>query len=333
MPVRVKQSARRFQILGIFRRRNSYFFILTLILVAVISIVNGEFFTLENMRDFLRAISVSGILALGSLIVIISGGVDMSFAAVASVAMMFGGLCMTGLHVGVFPTFLISCAIGVTLGLLNSLLIAGLRIPTFIATLGMLSILRSGLILLTRGKWIYQLPDDFLSFSRSTVLSIPVEPVFYIAILVITLFIMRYTIIGKGIYAMGGNRESAEMVGFSIFRLQMFIYSYVGLLSGIAGFLTMSIVRVVDPRQFTNSEFPVIAAVVLGGASIQGGIGSVGGTFLGSVFVTILNRGLVFLKISSLWHSFIIGLIIILSVSINAIRKSRLEEKATRIAV
>lgn len=309
------------------RAKETYIFFIVVFMVLLITAFNRIFFSFESVSDILRTLSVPGILALGVFLVLVSGGVDISFGALATVAMYLSGKVMISFGGNVLTSFMVGIVVGMLLGAINGLIVSKLKIPTIIATLGTFSVFRSTLILTTGGKWMYELPEWFLKFSTFSIWGMPVQAFFYLAIVIITWAILKYTLIGRGVYAVGGNQEAAFRVGFNVFKIQMFIYIYAGLLAGVAGVLNITIAEVVDPRSFTGIEFPVIAAVVLGGASIMGGTGTVPGTVFGSLFVAIMNRGLVLMRVSSFWHEVIVGLLIIISVSLDAIQKSIREKR------
>lgn len=317
----------------ILKKKELYIFSIVSILLLIIGSVNRTIFTFTSFSDILRTLSVPGILAIGVLLVMLSGGVDISFGAVATVGMYVSGQVMAFFGGNVFIIFAAGAVMGAILGAINGMLISKLKAPSIIVTLGTLSIFRSTMILITGGTWIYDIPRWYIDFGRLYILGIPIQAYFYIFILILTYIILKYTAIGRGIYAIGGNEESALRIGFNVFKIKMFVYMYVGFLAGIAGVLNGTLAEIIDPRAFTGAEFPVIAAVVLGGASIFGGAGSVLGTVLGSLFIAIMNKGLVLMRVSSLWHEVIIGLLIIISITINALQRKVFERRRIKVSI
>ncbi len=317
----------------ILKKKELYIFSVVLTLFLIVGSVNRTIFTFGAITDILRTLSVPGILAIGVLIAVLSGGIDISFGAVATVSMYVSGVSMLLLGGNVLTTFIVGAVVGMLLGTINGILISKLKVPTIIITLGTLSIFRSTLVLVTGGTWIYDIPQWFTNFGRMYILGLPIQSYFYIFIVILTYLILKFTAIGRGIYAIGGNEESALRIGFNVFKIKMFIYIYVGFVAGIAGVLNITLAEIIDPRAFTAIEFPVIAAVVLGGASILGGTGSVLGTILGSLFIAIMSRGLVLIRISALWHEVIIGLLIIISVTIDAIQRKVFEKRRIKVSI
>ncbi len=313
--------------------KDNFIFLVVILLSVVIYIVNPIFFSVGNLLDILRAISVPGILAIGAFLIIISGGVDLSFGAIATAAMVISGKYMEQLKGNVFNTFLIGAVIGLCFGAINGLLVGKLKIPTIIATLGTFSIFRSALVLFVPNSTGYGLTDAFIGFSKINLYGIPVQVFFFIGISILTWAILKYTLIGRGVYAIGGNLESSSRIGLNIFGIQMFIYCYAGLLAGLAGVLNTSITQLYSARSFMGAEFPVITAVILGGASIVGGKGSVLATIFGSLFVIIVNNGLILMKVNPYWYNIFLGILILISISIDANQKRIIAERVIKVNI
>ena len=231
----------------------------------------------------------------------------------------------------------ISCLIGIILGAINGMLIGFFKIPTLIVTLGTLTLywgaLTSFLQTIVGKTIISQLSPAVVNFGKKNIFSyttaegmtlgMPLSGVIFIALAVITWAMLKYTTLGRSIKALGGNVEAAQRSGFKIIFVQIFIYSYIGFLASIGGFLHVSYIRVASPLYMIGSEIMVIAAVVLGGASIMGGKGSVIGTVLGISLLTIIRTSLVLMKVPSYFQQMVIGLIIVISVAITAYREQR----------
>lgn len=330
---------------------NEFLVFLTLVaLCAIIGLANPNFFSLANIFRLLRAATVPGIFALGVLIVLISGGIDVSFPAIAVFA-LYGTVQLinaTGLEAAIGNAFgeagvetanliiliialSIGGIIGMLLGFVNAFFIAIFSLPTLIVTLGTLNMF-AGFLRFFIGSVIERdLPDGMTNLSRSNLLELRFEGalpanlnvtiLFLVVIALVVFFILRYTMMGRGIYAMGGDREAAARAGFNIRRIQFFIYIFVGLLAGIGGILFGSLARQANPFDIVGSELDVIAAVVLGGASIAGGRGSVLGTLFGVLIITIIQNNLVLLGIDSEWQKVVIGIFVIAGVSVPVLRE------------
>ncbi|MFB5198190.1 ABC transporter permease [Neobacillus sp. KR4-4] len=315
---------------------NEFFVALTLIVLAlVIGIMNPTFFSAGNMIDLFRSSIVTGIFAIIVLIVIISGGIDISFPAIAAFAMFSTTKILTsyGYEGSIFLAFLIAGIIGILLGLVNAVLISRFKLPTLIVTLGTASMFSGFLLTFIGYKEIPDVPRGMVDFSKmelfrvtsktGIVYSLPAAILVLVVIAVVVYFILRYTMLGRGIYALGGDLVSAERAGFNIKKIQFFIYSFVGFLAGIAGVVHTSLMRNSNPMDFMGAEMIVIAAVVLGGARITGGHGTLFGTFLGVFLVLVINNSLILLGIPSYWQKFIVGLLILVGTGITAYQAKR----------
>lgn len=313
---------------------NKFEFILFIIIVALVlffAFSTENFFTLENFFDLLVSYSFLGIMAAGMLVVLISGGIDLSFTAIATVAQYVMAIVIIDYSGNLFSAFLVAGIIGILLGTMNSLLIYYLKAPAMIITIATLNLFYGVTIFITRGRWIYNFPDWFnkshnifgFTAADGSYYGISLPVVLLFVVLIITHIILRYTVLGRKIFAMGGNVEAARRAGFNLLGLTIFVYSYIGFLSGIGSVGQVLILHSVQPNAIVGRELEVIAATVLGGASLAGGAGSVLGTAMGVALLAIVWNGLVIMGVSSYWHKVIIGLIIIFSVSINAYNRRR----------
>lgn len=324
-------------------RHETYVALVIIVFSAIITFINPGFFTLENLFDLLRSYSFMGIFAVGVLLVLISGGIDISFTAIATVAAY--AMTVVSIRYGgnIFTAFLIASVIGIFLGMINAVVIYFFNIPSIITTIATLNIYYGILTVLSGGKWIYALPTWFREFSDIKVFTLTnaegieyglsLVTVIWFVIVAIAWVILRYTLLGRGIYAMGGNLASARRTGFNIVLLQMFVYSFMGLMAGIGGVIQVLLVQTMAPNSMVGKELDVIAAVVLGGASLAGGAGTLLGTLLGVALIAIMNNGMTMMRIPSFWYNVVIGLTIILSVSFSAYRRRRRERRAIAVEV
>ena len=328
-------------------KRNEFYLLLVIVVfAAAITIVNPAFLTIENMFDLIRSSSGMAVLAVGFFIVLLSGGIDISFPAVAIVSQYITVNAIIALKIdNLALAFAIAVAIGVAFGAVNAFFISVFRIPTLIVTLGTMNIFHGAMLEFVGTKAINagQLPNCFKSFGLVDILSLPRGDgtyyglsVFFLIIagvILVTWVVLRFTVLGRVIYAMGGNPEAVKRSGFNLVRLQFFIYCYVGLLASVMGIMHVSLISYSNATYIINSELlHVIAAVVLGGASILGGTGTLTGTILGVIMISILEKNLVMLGLSSFWQQFFVGLIIVLGVSITHIQKRIRARRSLAIA-
>ncbi len=314
-----------------FKKFEFFLFLVIVALIVFFAFSTENFFTWENLLDLLISYSFLGIMAAGMLVVLISGGIDLSFTAIATVAQYIMAITIIDYSGNLFSAFLVAGIIGIVLGGTNAFLIYYLKAPAMIITIATLNLFYGVTIFITRGKWIYNFPDWFnqshnvFSFTAAdgTYYGIPLPVILLVLVFILTYIILKYTILGRKIFAMGGNIEAARRAGFNILGLTIFVYSYIGFLSGIGSVGQVLILHSVQPNAIVGRELEVIAATVLGGASLAGGAGSVLGTAMGVALLAIVWNGLIIMGVSSYWHKLIIGLIIICSVGINAYNRKR----------
>ena len=317
--------------------------LVALVIVAfclVATITDPLFFTVTTLSDLLRASIVIGILAVACMLVLVSGGIDVSFTAVA----VFSMYATTKIALGLWPDmpwpliFLISMGIGAALGAFNALFIAGFGLPTLIVTLATLSIFRGFLLTFVGSDRISALPPEMRNFSRLVIArgttdggnfySLPWALVALVAVIVLTWFILHKTMLGRSIYALGGSVESARRIGVNVRATQVFVYVYVGALAGLAGIIHGAMGRMADPFSLVGLELSVIAAVVLGGARLVGGYGTITGTLLGVGLIVLVQNSLIVLGIPSSWQTATIGLLILLGTGIPAWQAKRAAARA-----
>jgi simple sugar transport system permease protein len=318
------------------RRNETALIIAIVVLSAVIGFKSPEFFTLANLFDIFRSSFVQLLFALGVLIVIISGGIDVSFPVVG----IFSGYAAVVLMQkfewnpsNILLPVVLAIIIGIILGALNSIAIASFGIPTLIATLGTSGIFRGILLTFVGSSFISDIPTALDNFATADLLKIqPAEGtlarlhVLIIPITIITILVsllLTRTMFGRSVYALGGGVEATRRLGISIKRTQAKIYMLVGGISGLAGILYVSLQRKANPYDLTGSELDIIAAVVLGGASIMGGYGTVFGTVLGVLLISLIKGNLILLGINGSWQRAAVGALLLIGITVQAINESK----------
>lgn len=312
--------------------------VIVLLLCMALTFISPVFLTADNLLDVLKANSVIGILAVGMTLIIITGGIDVSVAAVTSaVCVITGSLLqvMPDHFSSLILLFIIAPLLGVLLGAINGVLVAKIQIPAIVATLGMMSIINGLVLYLTNGVYLNStnFPQIFISFANFKVFGVSIIILIFVAVALVTWYILKYTLIGREVLAIGGNKESAVRVGINFNKVQIFVFSYMGLLAGIAAIAQTAYTKSVDPNGMLGLELMVIAAVVLGGANIMGGRGTIMGTVLGVLLLGIIQNGLILAKIDTFWQKVFTGLIILLAVSYDHIQYKRAQEKLSKIEV
>lgn len=299
-----------------------YLFIIIISLCILFSFFTKEFLTLENFLDLLTNYSFLGIMSAGMLIVLISGGIDLSFTAIATISEYMIALIIINYNGNLLTAFIVSCFIGIILGCFNAFIIYYFKAPSLIVTIATLNIFYGFIILVTKGRWIYNFPTWFremrnifeFTAGKGKEYEIALPILLLLFVFIITYILLNYTFLGRKIIAFGGNQEAARRMGFNIFHITVFVYAFMGFLAGVGAISHVLIVQTVQANAIVGRELEVIAAVVLGGASLAGGKGTILGTILGVTLIAIMWNGLVLIGISSYWQPVILGLIIILSV-------------------
>ncbi|TQM02152.1 ABC transporter permease [Pseudonocardia kunmingensis] len=305
-----------------------------LVVVALMTVVNPDFFTVSTLFSILRNSLVETVFALGVLIVIVSGGIDVSFPVIG----IFAGYTTIviaqsgGFDPGVLGALLIAVVIGSLLGLVNGGLIARFGLPTLIVTLGTQGIFRGVLLAYIGSRYIAELPAGIAQLSTTDLFVVQQGQVaarlhvFVVPVVLLCLavhWLLQRTVFGRGVYALGGDAESARRAGFPVVRLQLAIYALVGLLAGIAGIMHVTLSRNANPYELAGTELDIIAAVVLGGASILGGRGSVLGTVLGVVLIAVIKNSLILMGVPGTWQRAAVGVLLVAGVSIQALGARR----------
>jgi simple sugar transport system permease protein len=307
-------------------------FLILVVLSLAIGLKTPAFFSLATIFDVLRSSVVYSVIAFGLLPIIISGGIDISFGAIAAVATYatHNFLISRGYDGGSLPYYLIASGIGLSAGLLNGFIITQFNLPAFNVSLAMMT-MWYGFSLFFLGPIIkMNLPAGATNYSTNFITQVQdpfvgraglhVSIIYVIVIGVFIWWMLKYTTLGRGIYAMGGNREVAVRSGFNIRRITLIIFGLLGMLAAIGGVTQSLFLRIFNPAMFVGQELNVLAAVILGGASLTGGRGSVIGTFMGVLLIQLISRSMILTGIPVEWQQFLIGVILIFFISIPHIR-------------
>ncbi len=318
-------GARRGGASGVFARmRTSPVFGIILILVvmsAILAVSTSEFLTSENLLSVFRQFSFIGIMAIGAVMVIITGGIDLSVGSVFAFAGVTSAYIMAKLDLGVPLGLLVGVVSGLAFGLVNGLCITKLKLPPFIATLGTMSIARGLSYALTGGFPIPDLPPAFKFIGQGYLGVIPFPVILLLVLAVIFTFFLRQTVLGRRIYATGSNEEAARVSGVNTTAVKIIVFALSGVLAGIAGMATAARLGVAQSTAGVGYEMDAIAAAIIGGASVTGGVGTVFGTIIGAAIMGVLKNGLILLSVSAYWQQTVIGVVIIAAVTFDLFRQ------------
>lgn len=293
------------------KSKYSIYFVL-IVLFIVCWLANENFVSSENISNISTQISVGTILAFGQTILIICGMLDLSSASVLALAGV--------LSVSIYKTtgsltiaFIVAILVGVFCNILNGLMVTKFKTPPFIATLAMMTMARGAALMYTNGQNIYQI-DEYTKFGQGKILGMPTPILFMIVLLIVTWYLLKHTVFGRSVYAIGGNEEAANASGINVDRIKMRAFIINGIFVGIAGVLFMSRVNGGMPNGAIGYEFKALTAAVIGGTSFSGGIGSASGTLAGAFIVGFLDNIMVLTGVNSYLQQIVRGAIIALAV-------------------
>ena len=293
--------------------------ILVLICILFTSLT-PNFLTAGNLVNILRQASINIVLATGMTFVILTGGIDLSVGSILGVSAVVAVLVslLPALGWAAVPAALLT---GLLLGLVNGALIALLDLPPFIVTLGGLTALRGAAYLVANGTTVINRNLNFAWIGNSYLGPFPWLVVIALLTVLASWFVLRQTVLGVQIYAVGGNQRAARLTGIKVNRVLLFVYGVSGLLAGLAGIMSASRLYSATGMLGNGYELDAIAAVILGGTSFTGGIGTMPGTLLGALIIAVLNNGLTLLNMSYFWQLVVKGLVIIVAVTIDRLRR------------
>lgn len=292
------------------------------LLCAFFSVVSPYFFAIDNLMTVALQTAVIGIMAIGVTYVIITGGIDLSLGSV----MAFAGVC-AGLAANAGMPLVICIMVGIAAatacGAVNGALVTKVNIPPFIATLGLMMSVRGLNMVFTEGRAIYFLDYPiFRMLAHGKLFDLIPYPVLYLfATGFMAAFILRRTVFGRYIYAVGSNEEAARLSGINVQRVKLMVYTLCGLLTGIAGMILAARLNSGQPSAGVSYELEAIAAVVIGGTSLTGGIGTIGGTVIGAFIMSVLKNGLNLMGVSQFWQMVATGIVVVAAVYLDNLRK------------
>lgn len=288
--------------------------------VIILALTNGNFMTMNNAVNVLLQTSIISVIAIGMTYVIITGGIDVSVGAVMAIA--------SGCGVGLIKLFnappwlgvLVIILVGLIFGIINGVSVAYLKMPAFLVTLATMGIARGLTLVISRGKSWYDLPPIFAWIGKGSFLGIPVLIFMVILLYILGIILLKQTVYGRKVFAVGGNPEAAKVSGIDVRKIQMSTYALLGLITGIAALMTTARLGSFWAAMGQGVEFTVIAGVVVGGTSLAGGVGSLGGTLIGVLLMGVINNALNLWGVPAEWQDVARGMIIFLAVMMDALR-------------
>jgi inositol transport system permease protein len=286
-------------------------FVVFIIICLILSLISNQFFTVSNWTIIITQASINALLAFGVTFVIITGGIDLSLGSMVAVTGVTAAMLA---HPDTYPVALPVFAglmSGLLMGVFNGFIITKSKIAPFIVTLGTMTIGRGLALILSKGRPVSNLSDSFNFIGGGDVFGIPFPIIVLILIFAICLITLKKTLLGRYIYAVGGNEQAARASGINVNQVKMAVYSISGLLAGLAGILLTSRITTGQPNAGTGFELDAIAAAVIGGTSTSGGTGTMTGTLVGVLLIGVINNGLDLLNVTSYYQQVVMGIIII----------------------
>ena len=298
--------------------------LLALVAVCIgLALMSPDFLTVSNSFDVMRQVSINAVIAFGMTLAILLGGIDLSVGSILAVSSVLAAMTMKGGH-GAGLAVGIAIVAGAGMGSLNGVIIARGRVAPFIATLGMLTLLRGVALVLSNGSPISDFSSDFFAMLGGGYVArrVPMPVVLMLAMFAVFWFVLTRTVFGRHLYATGGNAEAAKLSGVNTGRVQILVYTISGAMAALAGVILASRLDSAQPTAGAGYELDAITAVVLGGTSLAGGRGWIFGTLVGALLIGVLNNGLNLMGVSAFYQQVVKGSVILLAVLLDRGRKS-----------
>ncbi|MBQ3392614.1 MAG: ABC transporter permease [Lachnospiraceae bacterium] len=299
-----------------------FIFVIFIVLVIGLTILKPSFITPGNLVNILKQASINGILAFGMMFVIISGGFDMSVGSTVAFSGILAALLGRGDNPLIFA-LIVAMLAGLAVGIVNGVGVAVGDLPPFIMTLGTMTAVRGLALLVSNGKPVIGMSEQYKAIAAGSFLGIPMLAIFLLIIIVVCSFVLAKTVYGRRVYACGGNLQAARVAGINTTLIRISTFAIAGFLAGLSGFLMTSRVTIGQPTAAESYEMDAITACVVGGVSMTGGVGKPWGVVVGTLLITVIANGLDILGVSSHWQKIVKGLIIVIAVLIDVKGKSK----------
>ncbi|MFQ8731789.1 MAG: ABC transporter permease [Enterocloster bolteae] len=310
------------KILGMVKSTAGAVLIVTILMTVIVQLLTGHFYTAYNLSTFSRSASFTIIIGFAQTLVLLLGGIDLSVASVAGLCSMIFAMLTTVGGVNPFLSIAIALMAGVALGAINGIFICSLNLTPFIVTLATSALYKGIIYVATKGIPLTGIPESVTIIGQGTLFGIiPYPAIIMVVLAVILIYMLRYTSFGRHIYAVGGNEHAAKIVGIQINKTKMAVYALTGFISALAGILMVLRLGSSQVNIGENWAMPSITAGVLGGTSMNGGSGGIGGTIVGGLLMSVISFSISLLGISSYWDQIVTGVVVLIAIAIDAIRR------------
>lgn len=302
-----------------------------ILMIVIASIFSPHFLTVFNLQSLMRDLAFIGMIAVAQSLLLLIGELDLSVGKIATLSGVFGGLLMTTLHVNPFLSFFLGLVSGAILGAINGILVSGLRLNAMVTTIGMQSLYGGITLVITKGKAITNIPEEIFFLGKNSLGPIPIPFIFMIIVLVCILYFTQRTRTGRYIYAVGNSREASKLMGIRVNRIRILLYSIVGFISALAGLLYVA--RLGSAQASIGNNWPMnsIAAGVIGGVALTGGVGTPFGALVGAAIICVISNVIVLFGVNVYWQEAVSGLVVVLAIALpsllSIIRERKLIKK------
>lgn len=316
-------------ILNIFKRSNMTAIGMVLIIMFVIACIGSPYFLdVYNIQSLLRDLAIIGMIGIAQSLLLLVGELDLSVGKIATLCGILSGMLMIYAKINPWLALICGLIFGIFFGLLNGLIITKLKLNSMVATIGMQGVYGGINLVLTKGKAITGIPEQIQFLGKGSLGIVPMPFIFCIIVLVLVLFLVKKTKTGRYIYAIGNSREAATILGIKVDQIRVFIYVVVGLISSLAGLLYVC--RLGSAQSTLGESWPMnsIAASVIGGVSLNGGIGNPSGALIGAAIISIISNMIVLFGVNAYWQQAVSGIVVVLAISFSSIMEIIRERRA-----
>lgn len=305
--------------------------VVLLLMIIIASVASPYFLDMYNLQSLIRDLAFIGMIGIAQSLLLLIGELDLSVGKIASLCGILAGMMMVNYGINPWPALALALLLGLVFGCINGLIITKLRLNSMVATIGMQGVYGGINLVLTKGKAITGIPEDIYILGKGNLGPVPFPFVFCIGVLILILFMVKKTKTGRYIYAIGNSREAAKILGIKVDKIRVMIYAIVGLISSLAGILYVA--RLGSSQSAIGENWPMnsIAASVIGGVSLTGGIGNPAGALIGAAIISIIQNMIVLLGVNVYWQSAVSGIVVVIAISFSSISEIMRERKQRKI--
>ena len=305
--------------------------VVLLLMIIIASVASPYFLDMYNLQSLIRDLAFIGMIGIAQSLLLLIGELDLSVGKIASLCGILAGMMMVNYGINPWLALALALLLGLVFGCINGLIITKLRLNSMVATIGMQGVYGGINLVLTKGKAITGIPEDIYILGRGNLGPVPFPFVFCVGVLILILFMVKKTKTGRYIYAIGNSREAAKILGIKVDKIRVMIYAIVGLISSLAGILYVA--RLGSSQSAIGENWPMnsIAASVIGGVSLTGGIGNPAGALIGAAIISIIQNMIVLFGVNVYWQSAVSGIVVVIAISFSSISEIMRERKQRKI--